>query len=59
MASPDPTCDSRIEREVEREREERQQNDEARIGVLLDDELRTKDARDNAQGSALQRGHSH
>ncbi len=59
MTLPDPTPDSRIEREVEREREERQQNDEARIGVLLDEELRTKDARDNAQGSTLQRGHSH
>lgn len=36
-----------LDREVKREREERHKNDEARAGVLADDDFRVKDARES------------
>jgi hypothetical protein len=46
---------SRIDRELERERQERHRNDEARTGALSDDELRLKDARESTRSGQLQR----
>ena len=40
--------DSRLEREVERERHERLLHDEQRAGLATDEEFRTKDAREHA-----------
>lgn len=60
MTSPEPASKSRIEREVEREREQRHKNDEARAGILADDEFRIKDARENTHSGSAQhrvRGH--
>lgn len=53
--SPDQGGRNRLEREVERERDERCKNDQARSGLLTDDDLRTKDARDNNSSGQLQR----
>lgn len=46
---------SRVEREVEREREERHKNDDAKSGIAADDDFRMKDARDSASSSNLHR----
>ena len=46
---------ARIEHEVERERNERQLNDEARTGLAVDEEFRTKDARESMNSSNLRR----
>lgn len=45
----------RVDREVERERHERNLNDEARTGLALDDEFRLKDARESMNSSTLRR----
>lgn len=45
----------RVDREVERERHERTLNDDARAGLALDDEFRTKDARESMNSSNLRR----
>ncbi|WP_305825101.1 hypothetical protein [Massilia brevitalea] len=45
----------RVEREVERERNERHLNDEARAGLATDDEFRRKDARESLNSSNLRR----
>lgn len=45
----------RVEREVERERHERMLNDEARAGLSASEELRIKDARENAGAANLRR----
>jgi hypothetical protein len=37
---------SRLEREIERERRERERSDEEKAGLLAEDELRSKDARE-------------
>ena len=37
---------SRLEREIERERREHERNEEEKAGLLADDDLRTKDARE-------------
>ncbi len=55
MSNASHTSHSRIEREVERERDQRHKNDETRTGMSADEELRTKDARDNASSSDLHR----
>jgi hypothetical protein len=39
--------DSRLEREVERERHERELHDEERAGLAAEDEFRLKDAREH------------
>lgn len=49
------TPKSRIETEIERERNERLHNDEVRTGESLGDDLRTKDARENDSSGTLQR----
>jgi hypothetical protein len=49
--NPDEQGRSRLEREVEREREQRLKNDDARAGIASDDDLRLKDARDNNASS--------
>ncbi|QNA88635.1 hypothetical protein G4G28_09275 [Massilia sp. Dwa41.01b] len=45
----------RVEREVARERHERELNDEARAGLARDDEFRLKDARESLNSSNLRR----
>lgn len=57
MKTPNETPNSRLKREVAREREERHKNDEARAGILADDDLRAKDARDSDSSGKLHRGH--
>jgi len=47
----------RVDREVARERDERLKNDEARAGLSRDDDLRSKDARDNDSSTSLRRSH--
>jgi hypothetical protein len=49
----------RVEREVEREMHERVRNDEARTGLSVMDELRVKDARENAGAANLRRPSGH
>jgi len=49
------TSNARVEREVEREREQRHKNDDARAGISADDDLRAKDARDSSSSSDLAR----
>ena len=50
--TPDVSLNQRREREVERERHERQLHDEQRAGFGADDEFRLKDAREH-WGAAL------
>lgn len=57
MKTPNSIPNSRLDREVEREREQRHKNDEARAGILADDDFRVKDARDNNSSGKLNRGH--
>ena len=45
----------RIEREVARERHERELQDEARAGLTSPDDFRTKDARERDDASNLKR----
>jgi hypothetical protein len=52
---PDVTLRERLEREVERERHERLQHDEARAGLAVDDEFRLKDARENMGAVKIRR----
>jgi hypothetical protein len=59
MKTSDTNAASRLEREIEREREQRHKNDEARTGSLADDELRLKDARDSANSGNLPRSRRH
>ncbi len=46
---------SRLEREIERERADRLRNDDEKIRIASDDELRAKDARDNPSSGVRQR----
>jgi len=55
MTTPAITPNARIDRELEREREERHRNDEARAGILNDDDLRLKDARERDDSGLLHR----
>jgi hypothetical protein len=52
---PNTSMNARIEREVERERHERQLHDELRAGLLADEEFRNKDAREQAGAVSLRR----
>ncbi|WP_147373963.1 hypothetical protein [Massilia cavernae] len=47
--------DSRVELEVERERNERQHNDDVKTGGNLGDDYRVKDARGNDSAANLHR----
>lgn len=55
MKTPATTPKARIDRELEREREVRHRNDEARAGILTDDDLRLKDARGRDDSGVLNR----
>lgn len=44
---PKVSQNARVEREVERERNERSRNDEQRAGLAVDEDFRIKDAREN------------
>ncbi|HEY0065475.1 MAG TPA: hypothetical protein VGC21_25380 [Telluria sp.] len=46
---------ARLERELERERQQRHRNDEARAGIFSDDDLRLKDARESNSSGHLHR----
>lgn len=49
------TPTGRLEREVARERHERELQDEAKAGLGMPDDFRTKDARERADTSTLKR----
>jgi hypothetical protein len=49
--------DTRIDRELERERHERALHDEQRASLATDDEFRLKDAREHAGTVGLKRPH--
>ncbi|KGF81228.1 hypothetical protein IA69_14375 [Massilia sp. JS1662] len=53
--TPDVTRRERLEREVERERNERVLHDEERAGLAVDDEFRLKDARENMGAVKIRR----
>ena len=55
MKTPDTNQHSRLERELARELEQRHRNDEVRAGILNDDDLRYKDARESNSSGHLQR----
>jgi hypothetical protein len=55
IKTPDNFLNSRLEREVERERHERLLHDEQRAGLAADAEFRLKDARENAGSVNLRR----
>lgn len=55
MNTPSTTSAARLNREVQRERDERHRNDDAKSGSGADDEFRTKDARENASSGDLHR----
>lgn len=49
------SLNTRLEREVERERHERQLHDERRAGLAVDEEFRNKDVREQAGAVGLKR----
>jgi hypothetical protein len=59
MTTNSHSLNGRIEREVERERHERELNDELRAGLAPADDLRTKDAREHAGAVGLKRPAGH
>jgi hypothetical protein len=52
---PNASVDTRLERELERERHERMLHDEQRAGLAADEEFRLKDARQQAGTVCLKR----
>jgi hypothetical protein len=52
---PNASLSTRLEREVERERQERALHDEQRAGLFADEEFRNKDAREQAGAVGLKR----
>lgn len=52
---PDLEMNSRLAREVERERHERALHDDERAGLAVDGEFRLKDARENPEGACVKR----
>jgi hypothetical protein len=52
---PDASLNARLEREVERERHERELHDEQRAGLAADEEFRIKDAREKVGAVGLKR----
>jgi hypothetical protein len=52
---PNDSLHSRVEREVARERHERQLHDERRAGIAVDEEFRNKDVRGQAGTVGLKR----
>ena len=55
MNTSNPHTSSRLDREVEREQDERHRNDDAKSGMAADEEFRVKDARESSQSSQLNR----
>ena len=55
MSTVDTNAASRLVRDVAREREQRHRNDEAKAGIVSEDELRLKDARESASSGDLNR----
>lgn len=55
MNTPAITSSARLNREIARERDERHKRDDVKSGVVADEELRSKDARENTSSSHLQR----
>jgi hypothetical protein len=55
MTTSDSIATSRLERELEREREERHKNDDARAGIGDDEDDRLKDARASTSSGNLHR----
>jgi hypothetical protein len=52
---PNASMNTRLEREVERERHERMLNDEQRAGLAVYEEYRLKDAREQAGAVCVKR----
>ena len=52
---PNAALNTRLEREVERERHERHLHDEWRAGIAADEEFRNKDVREQAGSVSLKR----
>ena len=52
---PNASPDKCLDREVEREREQRHKNDDARAGIFNEDDFRLKDARNSNSSGNLQR----
>ena len=52
---PTHSLAERVERELERERQERILHDEARTGISASEELRVKDARTTSSSAGLKR----
>ena len=55
MNSANPHATSRLDREVEREREERHKHDDAKSGGASEEEFRIKDARESTSSGNLNR----
>lgn len=55
---PDPQPASRIEREIERERDQRHKNDDERAGLSPGADFRIKDARESSDSGILHRSSS-
>lgn len=55
----DSAPDKRLDREVEREREQRQKNDDTRAGILAGDDFQLKDARESNSSGKLKRNRGH
>jgi len=53
--SPNASLNTRVEREIERERHERLLHDEQRAGLTVDEEFRLKDARERVDAACLRR----
>jgi hypothetical protein len=49
------SANARLDRELERERDERHKNDDAKSGIVADEEFRNKDARESTSSSQLNR----
>jgi hypothetical protein len=52
---PNASPNASLEREIERERHERQLHDEQRAGLAVDEQFRIKDAREQAGAVSLKR----
>jgi hypothetical protein len=52
---PNASLNTRVEREIERERRERLLHDEQRAGLTVDEEFRLKDARERVDAACLKR----
>lgn len=55
MKTPETLSNFRLDRELEREREQRHKNDDAKAGIAADDDFRIKDARESNNSGKLHR----